>query len=104
VVRCGGVSQTFKQERNNMNDLNRAERNNKILTAMLVGSTAGLLIWCLLMPFLMLPDLTPTIQQNVQNTRTNMVDWMTEKFWEMNMANNGYKRNEDAGGVYWTDQ
>jgi len=42
-------------------------------------------------------------RRSVGSARTNLVNWLTEKLWQMEMEAQGLKRNEDAGGVYWSE-
>jgi hypothetical protein len=72
---------------------------NKFLPAMI------LMVCCIGFTFFALNnEANKEVKKEVENTRNKIQYWMTEKFWEMDMASKGYKRNQDAAGVYWTDK
>lgn len=45
----------------------------------------------------------PTVKESLKEVRADAENWMVEQLVIMDMMSKGYARNEDAGGVYWTD-
>jgi amino acid permease len=43
------------------------------------------------------------VKANVTESSNRFEHWLTNKIWEAKMQSQGLKRNEDKGGVYFTD-
>jgi hypothetical protein len=42
-------------------------------------------------------------RSRVHHTRSRLTHWLTETLWQLDMQRQGLVRNEDAGGVYFSD-